>query len=78
MLAAMTRPPLFMARNTNPSLMSAAAIQESMALLVQLGIGTVRTRPPLPIRSTITHRASTFTTEAATFFRKIKLLYSIE
>jgi hypothetical protein len=31
-----------------------------MACLVQLGIGTVRTRLPLPIRSTMTQRASRF------------------
>jgi hypothetical protein len=52
------RPLLLTDRKINPSVMSAAASQSSMARFVQLGIGTLRTHSPLPIRSTITQRAS--------------------
>jgi hypothetical protein len=42
-----TRPALLMARKTRPWVMSAAAVHASMALFTHVGIGTVRTCPPL-------------------------------
>lgn len=51
-------PTFVVRRKIRPSLIPAPTAHASMACLVQLGIGTVRTRLPLPIGSTITQRAS--------------------
>ena len=45
-----TRPTLLMARNTVPSVMLAAVVHASMVSLTHVGMGTVRTCPPLPTR----------------------------
>lgn len=50
--------PRLTGRNTGPAAMPAAAVQESSATLVHVGIGTVRTRPCFPTRSTMHHRPS--------------------
>jgi len=46
-----TRPPLVMARETGPWVISADAVHASTAVFTHVGIGTVRTCPPLPTRS---------------------------
>jgi hypothetical protein len=51
-------PPLRTGSKSRPSLIDAAAIQTSIALSTQIGIATVRTLPPLPRRSQMTHRPS--------------------
>ena len=53
-----TRPPLSTRRSTAPESIPAAVAQPSSAVLAQDGIGTVRTRPCLPTRSTIAQRPS--------------------
>ncbi len=58
MRAPQTRPPLLTRRNTGPLVNSALVIQPSSAAFAQLGMGTERTRVPLPTRSTITQRPS--------------------
>ena len=54
----MTTSPLFTPRNTGPAVMPAAAAQLSIAAFVHAGMGTVRTRPFLPTRSTTHQRPS--------------------
>ena len=49
-----TRPALLIARNTGPCVTPAAAVHKSTRLFTQVGMGTVRTCPPLPTRSAIT------------------------
>src|SRR6202047_3869179 len=44
-------PPLLTRRNSFPRSITAAASQSSSSVLTQSGTGTVRTWPPLPIRS---------------------------
>src|ERR1700674_2868078 len=51
--SAQTFPLLLTARKTHPPAMPAAEIQRSKACFTHCGIGTVRIRPPLPIKSTI-------------------------
>ena len=53
-----TRPAFETRRSTDPESMPAAPAQPSSAALAQDGIGTVRTRPCLPTRSTIAQRPS--------------------
>src|SRR5258705_10346734 len=53
-----TRPALLIARNTVPCVMAAAAVHASTVLFTHVGIGTVRTCPPLPTRSAITQWSS--------------------
>ena len=53
-----TRPALPTRRSTAPEEIPAAVAQRSRASLAQDGIGTVRTRPCLPTRSTIAQRPS--------------------
>jgi hypothetical protein len=53
-----TRPALLMARNTGPCVMFAAAIHASTWLFTHVGMGNVRTCPPLPTRSAITQCSS--------------------
>ena len=53
-----TRPAFDTRRSTAPESIPAAAAQPSSAVLAQDGIGTVRTRPCLPRRSTIAQRPS--------------------
>ena len=48
-----TFPLLLTARKTRPPVMPAAEIQRSKAYFTHCGNGTVRIRPPLPIKSTI-------------------------
>jgi hypothetical protein len=43
------RPVLLMARKTGPWLISAAAVHASIAVFTHVGIGTVRTCPPMPL-----------------------------
>ena len=43
-------------RKTAPPEMSAASVQRTMAAYAQNGIGTLRTRPILPVKSAITQR----------------------
>ena len=50
-----TRPALLIARNTGPCVTPAAAIRKSAWSFTHIGMGTVRTCPPLPTRSAITH-----------------------
>jgi hypothetical protein len=55
-----TLPPLLTGLNTQPLVNPAAVIQRSTAALAKDGIGTDRTRPPLPVMSTITQRPSRY------------------
>jgi hypothetical protein len=52
------RPALLIARNTAPCVMAAATVHASTCLFTHVGMGTVRTCPPLPTRSTITQCSS--------------------
>ncbi len=53
-----TRPALLMARKTGPCVITAAAVHASTAVFTHVGIGTVRTCPPLPTKSAITQCSS--------------------
>jgi hypothetical protein len=62
-------PPLGIDRKIRPSVIWAAATHTSIAFLTQAGTGTVRFRPRLPRKSTITQRfsrCSTWPTSSAT------------
>ena len=48
-----TEPFLRIDRNTLPLRTGALSVQVSTVLFTQAGMGTVRTQPPLPTRSTI-------------------------
>ena len=56
--SAPTRSPRLTERKTRPSAAVAAVVQASIASLTQFGIGTVRTRPCFPNRSTMHQRPS--------------------
>jgi hypothetical protein len=52
------RPALLIARKTRPSVIAAADVHASTAVLTHYGMGTVRTWPPLPTRSAMTQCSS--------------------
>ena len=50
--------PLLIAWSIRPDVIPAAVVQASIADLAQEGMGTERTRPPFPIKVTMTQRPS--------------------
>lgn len=59
-LSPQTVPVLLTQRKNRPEVTGAAVVQQSRAVLTHSGTGTVRMCPPLPYRSTMTHRSSRF------------------